>query len=98
MVGKTRGTCLTRVLCLFHVAGHFIVVRGMMGLTVVEFWALRAEFGHSATYGTGMLSVTGANVYISRHIPPDGHCYLCKTSFSRVRRACVGVCALCASE
>jgi hypothetical protein len=41
-----------------------------MGLTVVGFWALRAEFGHSATLGTVMLSVADVNMYISGYIPP----------------------------
>jgi hypothetical protein len=69
-----------------------------MGLTVVGFRALRAEFGHRATLGTSMLSLVDVNVYFSRYIPHSGYCYLYITSFSRVRRACVGVCALYASE
>jgi hypothetical protein len=47
-----------------------------MGLTVVGFWALRTEFGHSATLGTGKLSVADVNIYISGYIPSSGHCYL----------------------
>ena len=39
----------SRLLCLFHVGGHYIVVRLDGPLTITGFKVLRAEFGHSAT-------------------------------------------------
>ena len=68
-----------------------------MGLMVVGFWALCAEFGHSTAPGTGYV-VRRVREFLGKRRQVALLLVLYITSFLHVRRACVGVCAFCASD